>query len=92
MLKASSAAWRNAEESPWGDGHLMLTLPVAAASAPAKTAGKQGAVQPAPLDLAGLRAASRVQADAEPGTGGEIILQDGSPADPARMYRVISGP
>jgi hypothetical protein len=33
-----------------------------------------------------------VQADAEPGTGGEIILQDGSPADPARMYRVISGP
>lgn len=33
-----------------------------------------------------------VQADVESGTGGEIVLQDGSPSDPARMYRVTRGP
>ncbi len=33
-----------------------------------------------------------VQADSESGTGGEITLEDGSATDPARMYRVISGP
>jgi hypothetical protein len=33
-----------------------------------------------------------VQADAEPGTGGEIMLEDGSATNPVRMYRVIRGP
>ena len=32
------------------------------------------------------------QADSKAGTGGEITLQDSTPTDPARMYRVIRGP
>ena len=40
----------------------------------------------------GARPVVWVPANSKAGTGGEITLQDNTPTDPARMYRVIRGP
>ncbi len=94
-VKAASAAWRDAEEIPWGDSRRMLVLRDAPAFAPVKVSGRKAASTRPPPDMAGLRAVSDVPVDpvfVDPDSGllmvmePEILvgLKDG--VDPAAFF------
>lgn len=94
-VKAAAAAWRDAEEIPWGDSHRMLLLREAQPSAPMKGSGRKAVSPRSPPDMAGMRAVSDVPVDpvfVDPDSGllmvmePEILvgLKDG--VDPAAFF------
>lgn len=94
-VKSASAVWRDAAETPWGEGHQMLILRDAPAVASKKASGMNGASPRPPPDMASLLAVSDVPVDpvfVDPDSGllmvmePEILigLKDG--VDPAAFF------